>query len=40
MSSIDPKYLREIIMDHYQYPRNKKLTLKDCTFTNCLDIFF
>ncbi|WP_067557208.1 Fe-S cluster assembly sulfur transfer protein SufU [Faecalibaculum rodentium] len=26
MSSIDPKYLREIIMDHYQYPRNKKLT--------------
>jgi len=27
LSGIDPKYLREIIMDHYQYPRNK--TLKD-----------
>ena len=25
MSQIDPSYLREIIMDHYQYPRNKKL---------------
>lgn len=25
MSGIDPSYLREIIMDHYQYPRNKKL---------------
>lgn len=26
MSGIDPSYLREIIMDHYQYPRNKKLS--------------
>lgn len=24
--AIDPSYLREIIMDNYQYPRNKKLT--------------
>lgn len=24
--AIDPSYLREIIMDNYQYPRNKNLT--------------
>lgn len=24
--SIDPAYIREIIMDNYQYPHNKKLT--------------
>lgn len=26
MSEIDPKLLRDIIMDHYQYPRNHELT--------------
>lgn len=27
--AIDPSYLREIIMDHYQYPRNKKMNTED-----------
>ena len=26
MSEIDPNLLRDIIMDHYQYPRNHELT--------------
>lgn len=26
MSGLDPTLLRDIIMDHYQYPRNKELT--------------
>ena len=29
MSNIDPMLMRQIIMDHYDYPRNKKLTDKD-----------
>jgi nitrogen fixation NifU-like protein len=29
MAGIDPTYLREIIMDHYQYPRNKELKHKE-----------
>lgn len=27
--SLDPKMLRDIIMDHYEYPRNKELTQDD-----------
>lgn len=27
--SLDPAILREIIMDHYEYPRNKELTQRD-----------
>jgi nitrogen fixation NifU-like protein len=27
--AIDPSYLREIIMDHYEYPRNKSLVEND-----------
>ncbi len=26
MSNIDPMLMRQIIMDHYDYPRNKELT--------------
>ena len=26
MSNIDPILMRQIIMDHYDYPRNKELT--------------
>lgn len=29
MSEIDPKLLRDIIMDHYQYPRNHELTKEE-----------
>ena len=27
--ALDPTILRDIIMDHYEYPRNKELTEKD-----------
>lgn len=27
--AIDPQYMREIIMDNYQYPHNKELTKED-----------
>ncbi len=39
----DPAVLREIIMDHYQYPRNHKLTEDDSYYTrhmasdSCID---
>ena len=29
MSNIDPMLMRQIIMDHYDYPRNKELTDND-----------
>ena len=32
--ALDPTILRDIIMDHYEYPRNKELTEKMDT---CLD---
>lgn len=34
MSEIDPNLMREIIMDHYEYPRNRQLTEGDSSYAS------